>query len=244
MTGGAGAAAGEGGDPGGGAGNGADGPAISTATAGGASSGGSGCVPGEPGCGDGDKCGVVDPATGETACVPAGDHPPWSRCQLDADCVDGSWCDPVMGVCRPYCGPTPACAGGGDCVHPLDAKRDPLPGVELCTANCHPQSGSPCDDAHGITTCIMLGHSLLGKWDCVASAGTAEGMPCASSVECARGLGCFTDLGVGKSCASWCTPVSPDPFEPFSCKQGKGLCSATSPKAVHDGKEYGGCVLL
>ncbi len=199
------------------------------------------CVAGEIGaCGAGYKCAVIDPLTGKTACIEAGPRPLWSRCLADEECVEGSWCDGYLGVCKPYCKNGNSCPAEGQCLHPKNDQQALLEGLRVCSAGCAPDSAEPCNDSFGATTCVLFDKDVDG-FDCAVSDNKQEGIACTYSPECARGLGCFGKQPNGV-CLLWCNPVSYDQLDPKYCKGGLGICSAVSPKAVHDGHEYGACI--
>jgi hypothetical protein len=223
---------------GGGTGNGAGGQGAH----GGGGSGGSGgsttsdgggggapCVLGEIGaCGAGSKCSVIDTGSGAVGCVTAGSRPAWTGCFSDADCIEGTWCDGFTQVCHPVCNGSDDCSGlEAECV-PAKVGDDVIPGLMMCTADCHPVDGQPCSDQHGATSCY---YSIEDSyWDCIRTQGFQTGTACSTYTECARGLVCVDVEG----CLPWCMNLN-------SICGGIYWCSAVNPVVTYHGSNMGIC---
>jgi hypothetical protein len=231
-TGGAtGGTAGAGNVGGGGAGAGATGGGGSTAGGGGAGAqggaGGGPCDPRDVDACPGQKCTVVDEATGTTGCATAGPVGAWSVCVTDADCAATTWCDHPTHVCKPVC------QGAGDCHDPgtqcLPAQAESpgtIPGLLLCVANCNPMS--PVCGLH--TNCIYLTDPPL--FDCAASLDHADGDNCTEDQDCAAGMTC-----AGGTCRLWCDT----PGDQFSWCKSMVWCCALDPAPSYGGTELGYC---
>jgi hypothetical protein len=185
---------------GGAAGAGADvgaGPTTSTSSTS-TSSTGPACSPvGLQGdCGAGQKCTVVDAATGEAGCIAAGVTADYAACLSNANCGPGSWCDEPTGVCKPVCGDTEDCtnAGFGTC---LQARLGGqlVQGMMVCTAHCSPTALDPCG---ADVNCVLSG--APNDSDCYLSGGKDGLDVCTESRECAPGLVCAPD----GYCVEWC----------------------------------------
>jgi hypothetical protein len=203
---------------------------TTTSAAGGSGgSGGNGgagpCVLGtEQECMGGSKCSIVDGQTGEAGCIPAGARPAFASCAVDSQCVVGTFCQ--GGICRPVCSGSLTCTGFQSC------NASTVPGLELCTADCEPMGGLPCNQAHGDTTCIRTN----GGFDCAQSGGGAVGSTCFGDSACGVGLYC-SGQGLQGGCFRWCSPIGQ------GCVGGD-LCVSHSTAAVGgDGTEYGACVI-
>ncbi len=179
-------------------------------------------------CGPEAKCTVLDESDGAVGCAPAGTVPAWSKCQHDAECVDGAWCDHLMQVCKPICHSGLPC-GKGQCLDALDsALQSAIPGLQTCTAHCHPITGLPCD-VSGSVNCVLLSQ----EFDCGASKDYPEGSPCTLSLDCASGLAC---LGAATTtCRKWCTP----PGTTGGCIA--SACNSLLPAVYYDNQSYGLC---
>jgi len=185
------------------------------AGAGGVGAGGAGghapCELGAPGaCGDGMKCTVVDVVTGQIGCGSAGPRPAFARCESDANCVDGTWCDVPAKVCLPICDVESDCTNSGACIVPGNADNAPIPNLNVCFVNCNPVSGAPCDSSFGPVTCLA-GTNGSSCWQ---SLGIVAGQPCNVQEDCAAGAVC-----INKTCTRWCTPlgVAPQCKTPEQC---------------------------
>jgi hypothetical protein len=160
----------------------------------------------ECGCSGDQKCTVVDPKTGESACVSAGSTPDYARCTTSADCASGSWCDMGTLVCEPIC--EGSCTNGF-CAPAMQGgtSNATIPGLSVCTVTCDLASAHPCGSN---ATCILLEDSQghVSGSECAASANITEGMGCMYADDCAAGLGCiYNDLAAGYFCMQWCSPI-------------------------------------
>jgi hypothetical protein len=145
----------------------------------------------------------------------------------DQACAAGAYCSASTSVCVPLCTSKAECAGGF-CVAALDASgTSPIPGLDVCTADCDPLTAAPCGPQ---VTCYY--DAKHGGLDCIASKGSLEGAVCSFVNDCAPALAC-----IGGTCRRWCTPVG----DMFTCSGG-GVCSAFSNLTVtHAGQTYGYC---
>ena len=205
-----------------------------TGNAGGTDKGGHGGTGGAPPCDPimvdqcmGQKCTVVDEATGDTGCATAGPLGAWSPCANDADCGARLWCDHTTHVCKPVC------HGLGDCNDPNTQCRPAeagaggsIPDFNLCVANCNPMSSSCGQHA----TCVYLGDPPL--FDCYASLDHGDGDSCSQDSDCGAGLMC-----TGSTCRLWCdTPGDAGSW----CKTFVWCCSI-DPAPSYGGTELGFC---
>jgi len=188
-------------------------------------------------CGQGRKCSIVDPVTGEAGCVDAGDHPAWSRCDQDTDCGEDYFCPEGGGVCHLVCGTKSDCGDDArECAAALH-RGSTIPGFGLCTANCHPTMGIPCNNTRGAVNCVptTVGNTS-GLLDCAPSDGKMFGTTCDTSSECSLGLVCLVDTS---ACTPWCAP--PDGTLNNICPVGAPFCVPTSPGVTHETITYGVC---
>jgi hypothetical protein len=219
----------------GGAPQGGDGPGATT-SAGGAIP----CTLRPDSCEDGQRCTLIDESIGVpggTMCVaaplPIDTHPIWSRCDQHTECAKESICDARTNICRPLCTAPGDCAGGGTCIPaPRKDGSGTIPGVEFCTANCHPMQGTPCNDAFGATTCLYESP----RTDCARSAGKTYGDQCSTLFDCGKGTLCIDDPTVGKFCGLICTPFG----QTAQCSGAFNTC--TTPQFSHNSTSYGVCL--
>jgi hypothetical protein len=192
------------------------------------------CSPLQAGvCGASKKCSVIDTTTGATGCVEAGPRPAWASCLGDANCVEGTYCSGDW-VCEPVCATGDTCPNGGWCVAALDANWAVIPGLNVCTANCQPITGAPCDQSYGSVTCGLWGADQP-EFTCYAAGGYGEGTPCdGNQINCGSGLQCPGDAPF--VCRRWCTPIGQQSNCPLN-----QLCSPLSNHPTEDGVEYGLC---
>lgn len=200
--------------------------------------GSGGCALGDIGaCGQGSKCTIVDTATGQIGCGMAGPKQPWQKCNGDADCVDGSWCDLELLACKPFCSNAGDCVFNngnftGECVPAKRGNGSPIGGsAKHCLSGCDPRSGAPCDTT-GSVTCIYVGS---GNFDCAVSQNTVEGFACNSDPACAPGLVCVGPPN-DAYCRRWCSPP-----ELFSSDCSLASCNSLNPQIFYEGAEYGVC---
>jgi hypothetical protein len=207
-------------------------PTTSTNASGG-TGGNPGCNLGQVGvCGDGMKCTVINPDTGEIGCHGAGPRGAYSRCEDDLECVDGTFCDLQLRTCKPFCQSGNDCEMGAQCYPAAKAGGGDVPGLKLCTAHCHPTNGGPCDSTNGPVTCYY--DVTRAEFDCAATINLQELASCDLATDCATGLGCVGSAGNGV-CRMWCTPInSACPFFPE-------ICNALNPAVMYAGQEYGVC---
>lgn len=236
ATGAAGSMASAGGESDGGAGVGASGAAGggdatggtggtggTTGTAGMGGSGGTvgpGCDPYAFGlCGPNRKCSVVNFSTGDTDCIATSSRPVWSRCDGDDECVEGTFCSPLYGTCKPLCKNDNECPAGENSETPicnvawLEIGGAEIPGIELCVSHCNAVTSAPCATP-GATCNYTTVDSGTAGYDCVGSGNISEGGPCDGETaddlrpDCIAGHGCFgnpqTQMG---ECYRWCTPI-------------------------------------
>lgn len=188
-------------------------------------------------CGPGRKCSIVDPVTGESGCIDAGGHPPWSRCEQDTDCGEGYYCPDGGGTCHLICGQKSDCGDPArDCAVAMH-EGSPIPNFGLCTANCHPTTGSPCNNSRGAVNCVPTSvGNTSGLLDCAASDGKTFDQMCDTSRECALGLVCLVSTN---ACTFWCAP--PDNTVNNICPTGAPSCKPTTPDVTHETITYGVC---
>ncbi|MEM6788789.1 MAG: hypothetical protein AAF715_14810 [Myxococcota bacterium] len=189
-------------------------------------------------CGPGRKCTVIASETGAAGCVDAGDHPPWSRCEVDTQCGEGFYCHDRRHTCHPLCQSAQDCGGlPAQCLPTFTIDGDEIPNLGTCTANCDPQNGTPCSLLRGPVNCVPDGQANLL---CVSSGGGTFGDPCASSLDCNLGHACI-DFGGGIGLI--CTPRCQDPdFEQDAfCPNGARYCNPSNPTVMYEGVTYGVC---
>lgn len=191
-------------------------------------------------CEPGQKCTVVDPASGTLGCLPAGAAPDFAVCTSNQQCGVASWCDEPTGVCRPICPDVALCTGtyglavGTVCAPTQHGGQTVLGGLKLCSAHCHPATGVPCRQDAGPVTCAF--DDLLADWDCMSSGGVEVDGDCAETRDCAAGLAC----GLDAVCRPWCTDVN------ACCSSCKiycfcQACNAMAAELSFDGTPYGSC---
>ncbi len=212
------------------------GGATTTTTTGSGGVGGVGtCTLGDIGaCGGGQKCTVVEIASGKIGCGTAGPKMIWQKCTSDGDCADGLWCDQLLQTCKPFCTSAGQCMFDvqGECVAALKPDKQAIPGnVRHCISNCHPMNGLPCD-VNGNVTCVYIGSD---GFDCARSEGKLAGSACTGSMNCAPGLVC-AGTGNDKKCRKWCTPPT---VLNFDCIPNE--CLPLNPKIVYQTYDMGAC---
>lgn len=158
-----------------------------------------GLVP-QCGCDEGQLCDVVDANTGRSACLPAGNTPPYAACSFTSgECQVGYAC--IGGVCKELCDPevTALCNGRPfeSCTSALSSTGDPIPGFNFCQRTCDPRD---------------------------PYAENATFQPCGEGANCAPGTAgvsfCLIATGNGIQGESCSGPTGPDPFAcapGFSC---------------------------
>lgn len=204
---------------------------------GGAELGGSGATGGGPplpcaGCTSEQKCTVVDESTGTWGCGVAGTRGAWSRCFTDADCAAGLWCDHVTGTCRPICQGAGYCPTGAQCIPAEAAAGGQIPGLTVCTSNCHPMNVDPCHQSYGPTNCVYRVN--LAVLDCWQSDNLPAAASCDQSADCAAGFVCASG-----ACRAWCSDFL---YPCLVAGTGQfGYCVQLSPQVFHDGMQYGAC---
>ena len=181
---------------------------------------------GADGCPEGQKCSVVSETIGRTECVTAGPQPPTARCNVDADCVDRTWCDHATGVCKWVCQSGDNCPVGGTCANAQAAGSGTIPGLQVCTAYCDPRVATSCNQSNGTTNCLY-GSS---GFDCFWSGNKAYPNTCGGFTECGPPQTCY--LGF---CRPWCDDAG------HACPVVPGNCYAY-PQPIHYGTaEMGYC---
>lgn len=152
------------------------------------------------GCDDGELCDVVDANSGRSACVPAGNTPPYAACSFTTgECQAGYAC--IGGVCKELCDrdATELCNERPyeQCTSALTSAGDPIPGYSFCQRTCDPRD---------------------------PTAQNATFQPCGDGANCAPSTGgvsfCLIATGDGTQGASCSGPTGPDPFAcapGFSC---------------------------
>lgn len=204
----------------------------STGGSGGGSGGTGGqgpCQVGDMGvCGSGMKCSVIDVQTGETDCVVAGSHAAWTTCGIDTQCEEGTWCDVFNQVCRPVCPPA-SCANGGQCVA-ATSSSGAIPGLTVCSSNCHPVFVDVCQNTYDTTTCVLMTYGF----DC-ARAGFNT-FSCSGAFDCVPGYYCSGSPYW--NCYEWCRIGHVE-----DCDGGGDTCAPRSPKIYHNGNELGTCTV-
>lgn len=161
-------------------------------------------------CSNGQKCTVLDASTGEVGCALAGSKADWDTCGSDADCGDGSWCDLVRNVCKPFCRNVDDCADtDGECLPaPQSGGMEDIPGgVKTCISMCNPLSASPCQTSN--VTCMLIGNN---QFDCAQSGNVTLANSCTEQADCAAGHACITSI-VGTQCERYCSPIGSSPSE-------------------------------
>ncbi len=169
----------------------------------------------------------MDEDTGTLGCKPLASAPlgKYEACSDDTKCPAGTWCDQRTFTCAPFCTTAGAC-GGGDCRGASNGTQD-IPGVDVCTAHCDPETAVPC----GIgATCAYDDKSL--DFDCFASGGTGLNGSCQSSTDCAKSLVCGVSGSVG-TCLQWCKSDGECP--------GIQICDQFDPAFSYNGTDYGYC---
>lgn len=190
-------------------------------------------VPPQCGCGPGERCHW----DGGPTCVADGTQESSHACE--GDCVAGYRCHQNLSggpaICHQYCRQDDDCFGPGSlCTIPFGEAS-----VRLCSHNCDPVSDTGC--AELATKCDVFHEAEPPNRPytrCVAAGAVGQDEECASSVDCARGLSCFTITGqTGSWCMTWCrvgATVS-------SCPAGT-QCGSFSPALVIGSVEYGACL--
>ncbi|MBK7858317.1 MAG: hypothetical protein IPJ65_06780 [Archangiaceae bacterium] len=128
-------------------------------------------------CGSSSRCDYADPLTYEGHCVAL--LPDGAACDGDGECLLGSYCSFVDGMCTRYGGRNDVCGGaaGRDCLSGLSCEVGPT-GLDQCT----PMSavGGTCNATNG-PQCYGSFCSVTGSM-CVAR--QANGAPCTLSSQC------------------------------------------------------------
>ena len=230
--GGSGNAGGNGGDTGG---SGGTGGVITTSSGGGGSA--PTCTPGDLGtCGNDMKCTVLDPSSGAIGCGQAGPLGRWQRCDGDADCADGLWCDLVLGACKPFCTNLSNCqldGFNGTCVPLQRTNGSAMPGgTKACRSNCNPKTGLPCDTSD--LTCVYVVTDT--RFDCAKTKKYTEDTDCVSSMDCGVGMLCAeTSTPNEYTCRNWCTSSLDD------CTFSNPVCFSINPQISWEGTPMGVC---
>lgn len=187
----------------------------------------------ECGCEAGLKCSVDNLANGHTKCIPLTTATPdYNKCFSDGACAAGSWCDPDKGVCKPICG---TCADGGVCMPALyQGGTKIIPGLQVCTAHCDPESASPCGPG---VTCAY--NTLTSELDCYVSKNVNEGQPCDAQADCKAGFVCVGSAG-NEVCKQWCHPIDSN-FPGGGCPIQEPYCDPVNIDVTYNGEQYGVC---
>jgi hypothetical protein len=187
------------------------------------------------GCDPGDKCDVLDLATGDAICVSEGSVAPYQSC-LFAGCIKGQAC--IGGVCKPYCDSLADCPGANRECRPvqIDSGGTPVnvPGMSTCTSACDPVNPALLCGA-GLTCSFNAGWAST---DCFP-AGTGQGIgACAGSQGCITGYICVNNQSTGsQDCLQWCRIGNPN-----DCNGG-GVCTPLQSAPTLGGQEYGACII-
>ncbi len=190
-------------------------------------------------CGGEQKC-TVNPATKAIGCDTAGPFAAWHKCDSDADCKDGTWCDAPFKVCKPLCKGAADCnfQAQGTCIDAVSANGQPIhPGVlKHCVPNCDPKTGAPCDTANSVT-CLLRDTDF----DCAKSAGKVAGETCSDSSECKAGSTCIT-VNDSAVCSRWCADPGLLKLPHPDCGGFDApVCYGLTQSIMYKGVEYGAC---
>jgi hypothetical protein len=193
----------------------------------------------ECGCMDGDKCTILEEATGKSRCLDAGNQGPGKLCTSDASCQEGTWCDHFTSTCVKICSSVANCVTGAKCIAaPNGTTGAAIPGLLICTANCEPIKAPQCGTG---TTCAFDNSTAVQGFDCFVSGGKTEGAVCAASKECNKGLVCVK--GATSTCQRWCTAVDTTfPNASNNCTTARPKCVGFTTPFIRNSVEYGTCV--
>jgi hypothetical protein len=182
-------------------------------------------------CGAGARCTIVDENTGTLGCVPLASMPlgKYDACTADTSCPAGTWCDQRTLVCDPFCATGDGC-GSGQCVGASSGTKS-IPGVNVCTAHCDPESASPCGTG---STCSYDDKVL--DFDCFTAGAASVAGSCQSSLDCKKGLVCAVNAMQVGTCYPWCHAAGT-----FGDCTGTFFCNEFTPAFVYDGADYGYC---
>ena len=153
-------------------------------------------------CAAPNKCTVTDAATGAVGCALAGSTDNWETCTDDTDCKDGSWCDLLGGVCKPFCRNGIDCVAN-TCVRAKLTPTEDIPNnVKTCISMCNPLDATPCGG--NSVTCTFIGSN---QFDCAASMNFTRLQTCNVQSDCGATLACITDIFNDKACELYCSPI-------------------------------------
>jgi len=194
------------------------------------------------GCSGSQKCSIDSGDARD--CMPAGSASASETCTGDADCAAGTICvGPGVGdlLCRQFCvsdADCPGTGGGGVCIISLvDGNDQPIPGADMCTADCNPASTSPVGCPTGWACHLQYVDANADTipdfflTDCANDAGTSTTTCDNVTTFCAPGYFCYTDWD---ECIRTCRMGMSD------CQAGMTCYSYADPSIV-GAVEYGYC---
>lgn len=187
------------------------------------------------GCDIGQKCDVIDFATGRAICSVEGTALPYQPCfSPGLSCLAGNAC--IGNVCKPYCDTLADCPGQNrQCIgvqYNDNGVAKPVPGMLTCTSGCDPiNPGAICASnltcsftSQGNTTDCFPAGSATGPGACTAT----------NASTCAPGYICVNNT-VSYDCLKWCRMSNPN-----DCPTGQ-YCQGLSSAPVLNGEQYGVC---
>jgi hypothetical protein len=162
--------------------------------------------------------------------------PAWSKCVWDIDCAAGTWCDRWTQACKPICATGGDCAAGAQCWSADTLNGVGIPGLDVCTAHCDPETASPCG---ANLTCYY--DPPRAECDCTATAKLGAGAACSGLADCDKGLVC-AGTGGNDTCLYWCHPADNNVSAScFSHLDSFDVCAPIGGIGPYDGSTYGAC---